>query len=132
LELTITRQIKEGQASFLGKGNGLSLISDIAIHLILFFPISSIFLEISKHLCYLTNVGVTRKWIFPLLRMIKTEAEFKEDYVIQPGMTLVAEPSCGGLPPDFRLGVVLEENILVTEDGPDVMTRHFDSCLHII
>lgn len=55
----------------------------------------------------------------------------KEDYVIQPGMTLAVEP-CGGFPPDFRLSFILEENILVTEDGPEVMTRHFDSSLHII
>jgi Xaa-Pro aminopeptidase len=55
----------------------------------------------------------------------------KENYVIQPGMTLAVEP-CGGFPPDFHLSLVLEENILVTEHGPEVMTRHYDSSLHII
>jgi Xaa-Pro aminopeptidase len=55
----------------------------------------------------------------------------KENYIIQPGMTIAVEP-CGGFPPDFRLSLVLEENILVTEDRPEIMTRHFDSSLHII
>lgn len=55
----------------------------------------------------------------------------KENYIIQPGMTIAVEP-CGGFPPDFRLSLILEENILVTEDRPEIMTRHFDSSLHII
>ena len=55
----------------------------------------------------------------------------KENYIIQPGMTLSVEP-CGGFPPNFQLSLILEENILVTENGPEVMTQYFDSSLHII
>lgn len=55
----------------------------------------------------------------------------KENYVIQPGMTLAIEP-CGGFPPDYRVPLLLEENVLVTEDGTEVMTSDFDSSLHVI
>ena len=55
----------------------------------------------------------------------------KENYFIQPGMTISIEP-CGGYPPEFQLSLMLEENILVRDDGPEVMTRYFDCSLHII
>lgn len=54
-----------------------------------------------------------------------------EKYVIQPGMTLSVEP-CGGFPPDYTPSLILEDCIVVKEDGNELLTSDFDSSLHMI
>ena len=65
---------------------------------------------------------------YPYLYHAQDYASFGYDGVIEPGMTLCIESFIGG--PDTREGVKLEQQVLVTETGTELMSLYpFDDAL---
>ena len=65
---------------------------------------------------------------YPYLYHAQDFGSFGYDGVIEPGMTLCVESFIGG--PDTREGVKLEQQLLVTETGTEVLSHYpFDDRL---
>ena len=82
----------------------------------------------ADHRYYLSAHGVGMTGEYPYLYHAQDYASFGYDGVIEPGMTLCIESFIGG--PDTREGVKLEQQVLVTETGTELMSLYpFDEGL---
>lgn len=82
----------------------------------------------AAHRYYLSSHGVGMTGEYPYLYHAQDFAPFGYDGVIEPGMTLCVESFIGG--PDTTEGVKLEQQILVTETGTELMSQYpFDEAL---
>ena len=82
----------------------------------------------AAHRYYLSSHGVGMTGEYPYLYHAQDFGPFGYDGVIEPGMTLCVESFIGG--PDTVEGVKLEQQILVTEQGTELMSRYpFDEAL---
>lgn len=82
----------------------------------------------ADHRYYLSAHGVGMTGEYPYLYHAQDFGSFGYDGVIEPGMTLCIESFIGG--PDTREGVKLEQQVLVTETGTELMSRYpFDDGL---
>ena len=82
----------------------------------------------AEHRYYLSAHGVGMTGEYPYLYHAQDFASFGYDGIIEPGMTLCIESFIGG--PDTREGVKLEQQILVTESGTELMSHYpFDEGL---
>jgi len=84
--------------------------------------------EFSAHRYYLSAHGCGMTGEYPYLYHHLDFADAGYDGVIEPGMTLCVESFIGG--PDTTEGVKLEQQILVTETGTELMSQYpFDEAL---
>lgn len=82
----------------------------------------------AAHRYYLSAHGVGMTGEYPYLYHAQDFGSFGYDGVIEPGMTLCVESFIGG--PDTREGVKLEQQLLVTETGTELLSRYpFDDRL---
>ena len=82
----------------------------------------------APHRYYLSSHGVGMTGEYPYLYHAQDFGSFGYDAVIEPGMTLCVESFIGG--PTTAEGVKLEQQILVTETGTELMSRYpFDQAL---
>ncbi len=82
----------------------------------------------AEHRYYLSAHGVGMTGEYPYLYHAQDFASFGYDGVIEPGMTLCIESFIGGA--DTREGVKLEQQVLVTETGTELMSNYpFDDRL---
>ncbi|MGB1504160.1 MAG: M24 family metallopeptidase [Acidimicrobiales bacterium] len=82
----------------------------------------------AAHRYYLSSHGVGMTGEYPYLYHAQDFAPFGYGGVIEPGMTLCVESFIGG--PDTTEGVKLEQQILVTETGTELMSQYpFDEAL---
>ncbi|MEO0493838.1 MAG: Xaa-Pro peptidase family protein [Actinomycetota bacterium] len=80
------------------------------------------------HRYYLSAHGVGMTGEYPYLYHAQDFASFGYDGVIEPGMTLCVESFIGG--PDTREGVKLEQQVLVTDTGTELLSHYpFDERL---
>ena len=82
----------------------------------------------APHRYYLSAHGVGMTGEYPYLYHAQDFGSFGYDGVIEPGMTLCVESFIGG--PDTREGVKLEQQLLVTETGTELLSHYpFDDRL---
>ena len=82
----------------------------------------------AAHRYYLSSHGVGMTGEYPYLYHAQDFASFGYDGVIEPGMTLCVESFIGG--PDTTEGVKLEQQVLVTDTGTELMSLYpFDESL---
>ena len=82
----------------------------------------------AAHRYYLSSHGVGMTGEYPYLYHAQDFASFGYDGVIEPGMTLCVESFIGG--PDTSEGVKLEQQVLVSETGTELMSLYpFDDAL---
>ena len=82
----------------------------------------------AEHRYYLSSHGVGMTGEYPYLYHAQDFGSFGYDGVIEPGMTLCVESFIGG--PDTIEGVKLEQQILVTDTGIELMSLYpFDDSL---
>ena len=82
----------------------------------------------AAHRYYLSSHGVGMTGEYPYLYHAQDFGSFGYDGVIEPGMTLCVESFIGG--PDTAEGVKLEQQILVTDTGTELMSLYpFDDAL---
>lgn len=82
----------------------------------------------AEHRYYLSSHGVGMTGEYPYLYHAQDFGSFGYDGVIEPGMTLCVESFIGG--PDTIEGVKLEQQILVTDTGTELMSLYpFDDSL---
>ena len=82
----------------------------------------------AAHRYYLSSHGVGMTGEYPYLYHAQDFAFFGYDGVIEPGMTLCVESFIGG--PDTSEGVKLEQQVLVSETGTELMSLYpFDDAL---
>jgi Xaa-Pro aminopeptidase len=79
-----------------------------------------------KYGCLMHGVGLCDEW--PLIAYPDKAVEGAFDYVLEPGMCLCVEAYMGI--PGARDGIKLEDQVLITEDGVENLTRYpFDEKL---
>ena len=74
----------------------------------------------SRYGCKMHGVGLCDEW--PLIRYPEDWRDGAFDYVVEPGMTFCVEALIAHKGGDFS--IKLEDQVLVTETGPENLTRY--------